>query len=111
MNNTDTKNPDAQRQAAIEFAEGLKRMAASGFQMQACDLHTIALLDALASIQPESAPDEIKRAISKTLRYFDEEFPLDKFPDREESAVSLHAGGITVGQLRGLLDAKPPEQG
>lgn len=40
--------------------------------------------------------------IKVTLDYYDTEFPLNRYPDREGWPVSQHAGGITVGQLRAL---------
>lgn len=46
--------------------------------------------------------DAAELAIAETLSYYDDEFPIDKYPDRESWPVSQHAGGITVGQLRAL---------
>ena len=49
-----------------------------------------------------TALNEIEEAIKETLQYFEDEFPLDRFPDRENWYVSDYAGGVTVGQLRAL---------
>lgn len=68
--------------------------------------------------QRGSMPDEIAKSIAETLEYYDIEFPLEKYPKREDWPVSDHAGGITVGQLRylsrqgeieRLLEMMPPE--
>ena len=50
---------------------------------------------------------EILAGLEKTLRYYDEEFPLEKYPDRESWFVSNRAKGITVGQLRTLTQSEP----
>lgn len=51
----------------------------------------------------DKAPDAMPyAAINETLSYYDEEFPLDKYPTRESWPVSRDAGGVTVGHLRAL---------
>ncbi len=60
-----------------------------------------------------TTPDKaaVERAIAETLNYYDEEFPLEKCPDRENFLVSEDAGGITVGQLRSLRSSEQPSGG
>lgn len=53
--------------------------------------------------------DPVSAAIEETLSYFDAEFPLEKYPDRETWPVNDHAGGLTVGQLRQLATQQAEE--
>jgi hypothetical protein len=48
--------------------------------------------------------EDLLGAINETLDYFDVEFSLDNYPERENWPVSIHAGGLTVGQLRIIAD-------
>ncbi len=42
-------------------------------------------------------------AIAETLEYFDDEFPVESFPQREDfTLVNNLSDGLTVGQLRAL---------